>query len=185
MRILPVNLTGAVPRLFLFERSYRRVKNRRRLPYATAATRRERIQLFRSLFRGREDVFARRWKSLKTGKAGYSPACANEWDPLLCAKATRTETGRNVNCADCCHHAFVPVTEQEIERHLTGHQVMGTYPLLADEACWFLAVDFDGGTWQEDVAAFRETCAAKGVTVAIERSRSGNGADAWLFFSRD
>ena len=86
-------------------------------PKAARATRREKIQLFRSLFRGREDVFARRWRSLKTGKAGYSPACANEWDPLLCAKGKRTETGRKENCADCCHHAFVPVTDEEIEKH--------------------------------------------------------------------
>jgi hypothetical protein len=43
--------------------------------------------MFRSLFRGREDVFARRWESLKTGKAGYSPAFATEWDPVLCGKA--------------------------------------------------------------------------------------------------
>ena len=139
--------------------------------------------MFRSLFRGREDVFARRWKSLKTGKAGYSQACANEWDPLLCAKGRRTEMGRKESCADCCHHAFVPVTDEEIEKHLTGHQVMGTYPLLPDETCWFIAVDFDDGTWQEDVAAFRETCFANSVPSAIERSRSGNGAHAWVFFS--
>jgi hypothetical protein len=55
--------------------------------------------------------------------------------------------------------------------------------MLADETCWFLAVDFDKKSWMQDVAAFRDTTRAKGVPVAIERSRSGNGAHAWIFFA--
>jgi len=57
------------------------------------------------------------------------------------------------------------------------------YPILPDETCWFLAADFDKKTWQEDVTAFVETCNKHGVPVAIERSRSGNGAHAWFFFA--
>jgi superfamily II DNA or RNA helicase len=143
----------------------------------------EKVRIFRALFRGRDDVFARRWESRKTAKAGYSPACANEWDTLLCAKAKGSGTVRMTSCVDCCQHAFYPVTDEEIEKHLKGFQVVGVYPLLLDETCWFLAADFDDGTWQEDIASFRETCLSRGVPVAIERSRSGNGAHAWFFFS--
>ena len=143
----------------------------------------EKVRLFRSLFRGREDVFARRWESRRTGKAGYSPACANEWDPVLCGKARGPGSSGKTNCLECCQHAFFRVTDEEIEKHLKGFQVMGVYPLLADENCWFLAADFDDGAWQEDVASFRETCRSHDVPVAIERSRSGKGAHAWLFFS--
>jgi hypothetical protein len=71
----------------------------------------------------------------------------------------------------------------EIARHLRGDQVMGMYPLLPEETCWLLAADFDEKAWQEDIAAFVETCGEHGVPVAIERSRSGSGAHAWFFFS--
>jgi hypothetical protein len=57
------------------------------------------------------------------------------------------------------------------------------YPLLEDETCGFLAADFDKRSWKDDVAAFFETCRIVGVPVAIERSRSGNGAHAWFFFT--
>jgi len=141
------------------------------------------VQLFRSLFRGREDVFARRWENRRTGMAGYSPACANEWDPVLCGKGRVRGSTRKANCVECCEHSFFRVTDEEIEKHLKGFQVMGVYPLLVDETCWFLAADFDDGAWQDDVASFRETCHSHDVPVAIERSRSGRGAHAWLFFS--
>lgn len=143
---------------------------------ATPLAREAKVRLFRTLFRGREDVFPRRWESRRTGKSGYSPACANEWDSLLCAKKRGSGTARTASCAD-------PVTDEEIEKHLKGFQVMGVYPLLVDETCWFLAADFDDGAWQEDTASFRETCRSHDVPVAIERSRSGNGAHAWFFFS--
>ena len=143
----------------------------------------EKVRTFRSLFRGREDVFARRWESSRTGKAGYSPACANEWDPVRCGKARGPGSSGKTNCLECSQHAFFRVTDEEIEKHLKGFQVMGIYPLLSAESCWFLAADFDDGAWQQDVASFRETCRSNDVPVAIERSRSGKGAHGWLFFS--
>lgn len=141
------------------------------------------VTLFRSLFRGREDVFARRWENVRKGLAGYAPACSNEWERTLCEKAMGRGTPRRVTCAGCSNQAFIPVSDGEIAKHLQGKQVMGVYPLLADETCWFLAADFDGKTWQEDIAAFAATCDAHEVPVVIERSRSGNGGHAWLFFS--
>lgn len=134
------------------------------------------IALFMSLFRGRTDVFPLRWENPRKGSAGYSPACANEWVRGVCNKP-------RVRCGECQHQAFLPVTESVVQDHLLGRHVMGVYPLLKDETCRLLAVDFDGASWQEDVLAFVRTCREKGVPVAIERSRSGDGAHVWFFFT--
>jgi len=132
----------------------------------------EKIALFRSLFRGREDVYPRRWES-KSGKAGYSPACPIEWDPVLCNK-------QKAKCTNC---QYLPVTDQVIYDHLAGKHTIGVYPLLQDEICWFLAVDFDKASWQKDVGVFLETCKSMNVPAALERSRSGNGGHVWFFFA--
>ena len=110
--------------------------------------------MFRSLFRGRDDVFPRRWENAKTGKSGYSPACANEWEHGLCEKGRGLGAGRRASCGECPNQAFVPLSDEEVARHLRGDHVIGVYPLLPDETCWFLAADFDRRTWQEDVSAY-------------------------------
>jgi superfamily II DNA or RNA helicase len=145
----------------------------RKVPHTPA----EKVSLFRSLFCGRTDVFPVRFVSKKTGKPGYAPACSNKWEPGLCLLRTG---GR---CSDCVNQAFVPVSDQVVTEHLQGRHVIGVYPLLEDETCWFLAIDFDKSSWKEDVIAFAETCRSVGTPVAIERSRSGNGAHAWFFFT--
>lgn len=126
----------------------------------------EKIALFRRLFRGRDDVFPKRWQNQK-GRSGYSPACANEWQRPLCAKP-------RVKCSQCENRQFLPVTDQVIYDHLAGKQTIGAYPLLSDETCWFLAVDFDKKAWQEDASVFLEVCRDMGIPGALERSRSGN-----------
>ena len=139
------------------------------------------ITLFRSLFRGREDVYPRRFESLRTGKSGYAPACANEWRPGVCEKP-------RIKCAVCANRQFLPVTDDVVRWHLTGAEdagapfTMGVYPMLLDETCHLLAVDFDGKTWGEDAIAYLSTCTRRGVPAALERSRSGNGGHVWLFF---
>ena len=136
----------------------------------------DKIALFRRLFRGREDVYPKLWESKKTGRKGYTPACANEWVAGLCDK-------RRVKCGECTNRDLLPLTEQVVRDHLQGRHVIGVYPMLPDETCWFLAADFDKTSWEEDVAAFAETCSSQDLPVAIERSRSGNGAHAWVFFA--
>ena len=121
----------------------------------------EKVQLFRRLFRGREDVYAMRWER-PDGQAGYAPAVTDRW----------TRESRN----------FLPVTDQTVEQHLTGRHTIGIYPLLLDERCWFLAVDFDKAQWQQDALAYLDACDAIGVPASLERSRSGNGAHVWIFF---
>ena len=133
------------------------------------------VALFRSLFRGRDDIYPKLWVNSKSGRRGYAPACGNEWVPGVCEKP-------RVRCGECPNQAFLAVSDRVILDHLQGRHVAGVYPLLADETCWFLAVDFDKRDWRADVAAFREACSSVGLPVAIERSRSGNGAHAWFFF---
>jgi len=139
------------------------------------------IALFRSLFRGREDVYPRRFESRKTGRAGYSPVCGNEWVQGICERP-------RIKCSECPHQHFLPVTDEAIRWHLRGQDnhghdfVMGVYPMLLDETCFFLAADFDKTKWQDDIAAFWETCCQMNLPAALERSRSGKGGHIWFFF---
>ena len=134
----------------------------------------EKIRLFMSFFKGREDVYAKRWQN-RQGKAGYAPVCRNEWKSGLCRKPA-------VKCFDCRHQTYEALDAKVIEAHLRGNIIAGLYPLCQDETCYLLAIDFDDDGWQRDCAVLREVCSAFGVPLALERSRSGNGAHAWLFF---
>lgn len=141
----------------------------------------DKITLFRSLFRGRQDVYPRRFESRRTGKSGYQPACAHEWVRGVCEKP-------KVKCRDCAQRRLLPVTDEVIRWHLSGQDdggnefVMGVYPMLLDETCFFLAIDFDKSHWEQDALAFLATCQNMGLSAALERSRSGQGGHIWLFF---
>ena len=134
------------------------------------------VKIFRRLFHGRDDVYPIRWESQQSGKAGYSPACANEWRRGVCEKP-------RIKCSECEHSVYIPVTEHTITRHLKGETTVGVYPLLADDRCYFLAIDFDDDEWREDARAVMQTCALNKLPAALEISRSGNGAHLWLFFA--
>jgi len=135
----------------------------------------EKIAIFRRLFRGRKDVYPVRWESRASGKAGYSPACANEWREGVCDKP-------RIKCADCNNRSLIPLTDAVIYDHLAGEHTIGVYPLMEDDSCYFLAVDFDGEHWQEDARSFIKSCDELAVSSALEISRSGNGAHVWIFF---
>ena len=144
----------------------------------------ERVALFMSLFKGREDVFARRWFSKSTGKAGYQPVCVNEWRRGVCDKKT-------YKCAECPNRDFAPLTSQDVYRHLEGKDenccdVVGLYAIMPDNNCSFLCTDFDDKNckhgYKDDVLAFVGVCRDWQIPYAIERSRSGNGAHVWIFF---
>ena len=144
----------------------------------------EKVEMFRSVFKGREDVFARRWYSKASGKGGYQPVCQNEWSRQLCDK-------RKFKCTECPNRQFAPLSDNDIYHHLegkdtNGRDVIGLYVLNEDNTCYLLCTDFDDKNcehgYQEDVIAFVYVCKSWGVPCSIERSRSGNGAHVWLFF---
>lgn len=136
----------------------------------------DKVALFSRLFRGRTDVYPIRWESKTNGKSGYSPACANEWRAGICEKP-------RIKCSDCGNRLLIPLSDAVIYGHLAGNHTVGVYPLLADDTCYFLAVDFDEADWKDDALAFSQSCHELGIPVALEISRSGNGAHAWVFFS--
>ena len=138
-------------------------------------------RVFLSVFKGREDVYARRYHSTATGKSGYTPVCKNEWAYGLCDK-------KKHKCPECPNREFQPLTAEVIKAHLIGRDpfcrdVAAIYPMLADNRTWLLAADFDEEKWQLDVTAFCKCCREMGLAPAVERSRSGNGAHVWFFFS--
>ncbi len=141
----------------------------------------EKINLFRSLFKGREDIFARRWYSKTLDKSGYQPVCENEWNEEFCDK-------KKYKCSACPNRKLMTLTDKDIYRHLLGkdsygRDVVGIYPMLTDETCLFLCADFDEENFESDVSAFRNTCKEFDIPVSVEISRSGNGAHAWIFFT--
>lgn len=144
----------------------------------------EKVKLFQSLFKGREDVFAKRWYSDTTKKSGYQPVCEREWNREFCDK-------RKYKCAECPNRRFATLSYQYIYNHLAGkdsygRDVIGLYPLLNDNTCYFLCADFDDKScehgYQSDVLAFTGVCKEWGIPCYIELSRSGNGAHVWMFF---
>lgn len=134
----------------------------------------EKIKLFMSLFKGRDDVYAKRWQN-KEGKSGYAPACFNEWKTGVCYKP-------KIKCSECANKSFEILNEKVIEEHLRGNIVAGIYPMRLDETCYFLAIDFDDEGWNKDISVLRDVCMEFDIPFAVERSRSGNGAHVWFFF---
>jgi hypothetical protein len=134
----------------------------------------QKVALFRSLFRGREDVYAVRWVS-SSGATGYSPAHSHKTDGKACRRSRK-------ECEKLGERLYFPLTSGVIYGHLAGRYVVGIYPLLQDDCCYFLAVDFDKEAWREDVAAFLDVCRKVGIPPYPERSASGSGAHMWIFF---
>ena len=136
------------------------------LPLTIGSPSADKIALFRNLFRGRGDVYPVYWISERTGKKGYSPAVEDPWSS---GKGTPKQ--------------YLPLTDEVIHLHLVGERVIGCYPLLKDNTCWFLACDFDKDGWVLDSLAYLESCKRFRVPAYLERSRSGKGGHVWIFFS--
>ena len=142
--------------------------------HLSAKNKKEKISIFRNLFKGREDVFAKYWVSRRTGKKGYSPVCKNEWIPLICRKP----------CETCGNKEYVPLDDFWIEKHLRGDVVIGIYPIQLDDRVNFIAFDFDKGNWFKDSTNLLRFCKNINLPTYLERSKSGNGSHLWIFFSQ-
>ena len=115
------------------------------------------------------------WENEKKGTRGYSPACASEWVRGVCDKP-------RIKCSGCQSRAFVPFDETIARGHLEGTFTVGSYTIREDDTCTFLAADFDKERWGVDALAYKAAAMDMGVEVCIERSRSGSGGHAWIFF---
>src|SRR5216683_1403137 len=132
------------------------------------------VSLFRSLFRGRDDVHALRWEG-RSGRTGYSPAGIREWEQQASAGRGQRRSFH--------YSKLFSMSEEVIRDHLLGKQTIGVYPLLQDDTCWFVAVDFDKKSWEVDACAVLKMCQETSVPASLERSRSGNGGHVWIFFA--
>ena len=150
------------------------------------STPQQKIGLFKSLFSGRQDVFALRWFNPKSNKSGYSPVCRNKWLSGKCDL-------KKYSCATCPFKLPVSLTDNYIYSHLAGkdefcRDVIGLYPLIDGNLCKFLAMDFDSHAtknqlaWKDDILAVHKTYSDFGINSYIEISRSGNGGHLWIFF---
>jgi hypothetical protein len=128
-----------------------------------------RVTLFASLFRGRSDVFARRWTA-RDGRSGWSPQCANEWVGGICEKP-------RIKCSACQYRRLEPLAHEQVRLHLEGRHTIGVYPLLTDETCRLVAIDLDGRSWREDARVVREAADQHAIpvldrAVALRRGRA-------------
>jgi superfamily II DNA or RNA helicase len=137
----------------------------------------EKLTIFKSLFKGREDIYATRWE--KGSKNGYSPAYT--FDPYY-YKMHRMKGGTFQNYDN---KQYQKLTDGQILKHLEGEQLIGLYPLLKDNTSWFIAADFDEDNWAEECKAFIEICERKNIPAYLERSRSGKGGHVWIFFEEN
>lgn len=136
----------------------------------------EKINIFKNLFHGREDVFAIYWEKADKSINGYTPACLNEWKSGLCYKLQRQK------CRDCSNTKYTGLNDYYISLHLQGQKILGIYPLLKNNESYFIAADFDDKNWDEDILKFYNKCQKYNLPVYLERSKSGNGGHAWIFF---
>jgi len=135
----------------------------------------DRIALFMRLFRCRDDVFPKMWENRNKGTRGYSPACKTEWVRGICDKP-------RIKCSECENRSFIPFDESIVRSHVEGGITIGTYTIRDDDTCIFLAADFDKEHWGVDALTYKAAANDIGVEVYIERSRSGTGGHAWIFF---
>lgn len=137
----------------------------------------EQLELYKSLFKVREDVFALRWE--KGNKKGYFPAY--HFDPYM-YKLHKMKGG---TLGSSPYKTYLKLENSQLRRHILGEQHIGGYPLLEDNTSWFITADFDGSKWKDESLKFLEECHKSNIPAYLERSQSGNGAHVWIFFDQN
>lgn len=132
------------------------------------------IELYKSFFKAREDVYAVRWE--KGDRSGYMPAYKVDWSDYRKHKAT------GGTFANYKKKSFLPFNDKVLIEHLKGVTKLGVYPLLSDNSSYFIVADFDEGNWQDAILKLFDKCIKYGLSPVIERSQSANGGHLWLFF---
>lgn len=145
------------------------------------SSREDLVKIFMNYFKGRNDVYP--YLSIDKNNPNikyYIPACANEWKNGVCNKTMGKK------CKNCQYRKNKPISKETIYKHMYGNYPIGIYPLLENDTCFFLSLDFDDKDSKKDiksdVLAFASVCDKYEVPIAIERSRSGNGIHIWMFF---
>ena len=147
-------------------------------------TREEKVKIFMNYFKGRDDVYP--YLSIDKNNPNvkyYIPACANEWKNGVCNKTMGKK------CKDCQYRENRPLSKDIIYKHMYENNPIGIYPLLGNDTCYFLSLDFDNKNTnndiKSDVLAFANICDKYEISIAIERSRSGKGIHIWIFFNKN
>ena len=125
------------------------------------------VAFFGALFAARTDAYAVRWDNVRAGKSGWMPAVRGGWRKGIPA----------------AQREYLPLTEEVVTAHLSGDLDLGLYPMLDGDRCWWLAADFDGPSAMLDALAYLKAARGAGAPAALEVSRSGTGAHAWMFFA--
>jgi superfamily II DNA or RNA helicase len=136
----------------------------------------EKLNLFKSLFKGRQGIFAIRWE--KGNKSGYMPAY--HYDPYM----YRLHKMKGGTLKDYKDKTYLPLTDQQLLKHFNGEQLIGIYPLLQDNTSWFIAADFDQEKWEDECRTFQNILKEHRIPSYLERSRSGKGGHVWIFFDQ-
>ncbi|MDR1643346.1 MAG: hypothetical protein LBT59_26935, partial [Clostridiales bacterium] len=129
------------------------------------------LELFHSIFVGREDVCA-----MLNPRGHFEPCCRNAGNVGLCQRPVGA-------CAKCKSQSFEPFGKDAAGKHMLGDGVYGTYPILPDGTCKYVVAEFAGPNWVEDACSYRDECESLNLAPALERDSSGNAGHVWLFFA--
>ena len=139
----------------------------------------EKIKVFKSYFKGRDDIYAYRYFNKNKQQYSWGTKCGNQFkEGCRLGKQKRA-------CSNCPTAAWMPLTDDILNAHFKGQEQnigIGIYPLLRDHTCYFLAMDFDDDHWFEDLYSVYQTALKFQLYPVMERSASGEGGHLWFYF---
>jgi hypothetical protein len=132
----------------------------------------EKIDLWRDLFYGRQEVFAIK-ETFFNQKENRTIV---QYNPVLRDKTNKT--------GETAEEKFLPLTDNYIENHIKGYMELMIYMLHVDRTLRFAAIDFDKGHSFEDVLKCKSIIAGShGIPCYVARSTK-KGYHLYLFFDK-